>query len=84
MMRKMILKCMAMAALLVASLPSLTVAACNLPSANGSAIEAAKGWRLAGKYRSYQAACRKADQLEACGYDTCIQKQGGYYCVYCK
>jgi hypothetical protein len=47
-------------------------------------VSAQARWRLAGKYRSYQAACDKADELEDCGYDTRIKKQGGYWCVYCR
>ncbi|MBI1916499.1 MAG: hypothetical protein HYS12_17460 [Planctomycetes bacterium] len=41
-------------------------------------------WKFAGKYSSYQAVCKKADRLEKMGYDTCIEKQGGYWCVYCR
>jgi hypothetical protein len=49
-----------------------------------AAVEAAPGWQLAGKYRSYEQACRKADQLEKCNYEVCVKKQNGYWCVYCK
>ena len=66
-----------------AALLGLTVALCGVPGVVAPATsQAAYGWRLAGKYCSYEAACRKADQLEACNYQTCVRKQGGYYCVY--
>jgi hypothetical protein len=47
-------------------------------------VLAVKGWKLAGKYRSYKAACKKAKELEDEGYQTSIKKQGGTWCVYCR
>jgi hypothetical protein len=71
--------------LFAATLLGLAVALGGVPGVVAPATaQAASGWRLAGKYRSYEQACRKADQLEQLGYDTCIKKQGGCYCVYCK
>jgi hypothetical protein len=68
-----------------AALLGLAVALCGVPGVMAPATaQAADGWKLAGKYRSYEKACRKAEQLEKEGYETCIKKQGGYYCVYCR
>jgi hypothetical protein len=52
--------------------------------AETAAVSPKAKWKLAGRYRSYQAACDKADELEERDYDTCIEKQGGYWCVYCR
>jgi hypothetical protein len=71
--------------LFAAALLGLAVALGGVPGVIAPATaQAAHGWQLAGKYRSYEAACRKAEQLEACGYETCVKEQGGCYCVYCK
>jgi hypothetical protein len=68
-----------------AVLLGLAVPLCGVPGVVAPApAQAANGWHLAGKYRSYEAACRKADHLEACGYETRVVKQDCYYCVYCK
>lgn len=69
--------------LFVAALLGLSVAAGVVPAvAAPPATRAAAGWRLAGQYRSYDAASRKADQLEARGYDTRIRRQNGSWRVY--
>jgi hypothetical protein len=69
--------------ILAADLLSLAVVLTGVPGVvTPPAAQAAKGWRLAGKYRGYEAACRKADQLEACGYQACVKKQGRAWCVY--
>jgi hypothetical protein len=71
--------------MLAAALLGLAVALCGVPGVVAPApAQAACGWHLAGKYRTYGEACRKAAQLEACAYYTCIMKQGGYWCVYYK
>jgi hypothetical protein len=71
--------------ILTAALLGVSVALGGVPGVVPPATaQAAPAWRLAGKYRSYEKACQKADYLNACGYDTCIKKQDGYYCVYCR
>jgi hypothetical protein len=49
-----------------------------------SASRTAGAWKYAGKYASYQAACKKAKKLEDCGYQTCIERENGGWCVYCR
>ena len=84
-MYKMIQRSVTALMLFASTLPSQSSASYVMAETTTLTVnQAAKGWRLAGAYRSYQAACRKADELEACGYETCIKKQGGYYCVYCR
>jgi hypothetical protein len=74
-----------MGKMIAGALLGLAVAMCGVPGVVAPvAAQAAHGWRLAGRYSTYEAACRKADQLEACGYETYIKRQNGYYCVYCK
>lgn len=82
-MRKMILSGVAAVIVFASTLPSLAVASCD--EAKSTALgttQAPYGWRLAGKYRSYAAAYRKADQLEENGYETYVKMQGRYYWVY--
>jgi hypothetical protein len=69
------------AALLVSAVAALS----DVPGVLAPATaQVAYGWHFAGAYRSYEAACQKAYQLEACGYCACIKKQSYAYCVYYK
>ena len=59
-MRKMILSSVAAVIVFSSTLPSLAVASCDVAKPTALATtQATYGWRLAGKYRSYAAACRK-------------------------
>ena len=72
--------------LLAAALIGLTTLFNTCPSqVEATTVLAVGSWQCAGKYRSYQAACKKADDLEARGYDTKIKKtKDGCYEVWCK
>jgi hypothetical protein len=71
--------------MLTAALLGLVVALGGVPGVVApAAAQAAYGWYCAGKYRCYEEARHMRDQLEACGYDTCMKPQGGYYYVYYK
>jgi hypothetical protein len=61
---------------------SLALGAAGAAHAEPVPAQAAYGWKLAGRYYSYQAAYKAARYLEYKGYDTYIKKCGGYWCVY--
>ena len=71
--------------IIAAALLCLPVVLVGVPGVLAPATaQAAYGWHYAGAYHCEELACRKADQLEAYGYATCIKRQSGCWCVYYK
>ena len=72
--------------LLASALIGLTTLFGTCPNqVEAATVNAFPAWKCAGKYRSYNAACKKADALKAKGCDTCIEKTNdGCYEVYYK